>query len=445
MSLLDRIDEERERRAYPPRDVPADYGRGHDDSMFSPPEYGDYIATSSQIYSVAQLRARLVSSVMPRFYRGRGPDKLEVAESDPAVALLRYVNPHWTWTRLARMDELSRCLWGETFWAVERDGRTPREIWWLKPTRVRPLVHANDYIAGYTYEPLNGGKPLVFRADEIVWQRYPNPIDEFSALSPLAAARQGADTGSAMMRSNKKLFDNGLHIGGLVVPDTGKVTFSSEQAKELEALLDNRFKGPDKAHRWAVLRYEAQFRPMNITPKDAQFSAGLNLTLRDVCNAFGVPSPMLNDMEHATLANAREFERFLWTNALVPDLTLMADEIAEQYLPKFAATRSAPDHVAFDFSTVAALQESQSEAWSREYEALEQGAMTINEWRKSKGWPPVPWGDVWWAPVNKSPVDNSSLKPAPETPAAGKSYEPVRSVLNPHSVERVLASLNGRH
>lgn len=440
MSLLERIAAERGRRSYPPREVPWNDGRGHDDSEFSPAEYGDYLATSSQVFAAAQLRARLVSSVVPRFYRGRGSKRIEADESDPSVALLRYVNPFWTWERLARMDELSRCLWGETFWAVERYGPKPAEIWWLKPTNVRPLTHAKDYIAGFAYQPTIGGKPIVFRADEVVWQRYPNPIDEFSALAPLAAARLAADTGKAMMRSNKRLFDNGLHIGGLVVPDTGKVTFSSEQARELEQLLDARFKGAEKAHRWAVLRYEAQFRPMNITPKDAQFTAGLNMTLRDVCNAYGIPAPMLNDMEHATLANAREYERFLWTNALVPDLALMAGEIAEQYLPMFPGQRL--DHVAFDFSTVAALQESQSEAWSREYEALEQGAITINEWRESKGLPPVPWGDVWWSPVNKQPVSDAALKP--EAPPA-KSYEPVRSALNPHSVERLLASLNGRH
>ena len=418
MGLLERLDRVRgaPQAAFPVRDVPFDGPAGHDDSTFSPEKYGQYLATSSQIYAAAQLRARLVSSLHPGLFLGRGASKLAADPKHPAVALLRNVNPFWTWSRLARMDELSRSLWGETYWAIEPGPRgVPAEIWWLKPTRVAPIVHPTRYLSGFAYQPAAGGPPLMFEPTEIVWQRYPNPLDEFSAMSPLAAARLAADTGSAMMQSNQQLFKRGLQLGGVVVPDTNRVTFSAEQADDLQRQLEKRFTGSEKAHRWAVLRYEAQFRPMSITPKDAEFTAGLNMTLRDVCNAYGIPSPMLNDMEHATLANAREFERFLWSNALVPDLGLMADELAEQYLPRFARTPGAPDHVEFDFSKVPALQESATEAWTREYQALEVGAMTINEWRANHGMPPVEWGEVWWAPVNKSPVDGSGSRPQGDT------------------------------
>jgi hypothetical protein len=43
--------------------------------------------------------------------------------------------------------------------------------------------------------------------------------------------------------------------------------------------------------------------------------------------------------------------------------------------------------------------------WTRERQQIDGGSLLINEWRKSKGMPSVPWGDVWWAPVNKAPVD----------------------------------------
>lgn len=395
--------------------LPTDRIQGHDDSLFSPESYGSYLVTSAEIFGVVSLRARLMSGLHLQLFRGYGPSRKEIT-TGPAVDLLRKVNPFWTAARLARMDELAMCLWGETYWAVERgpDGM-PTEIWWLKPSRVRPVPHESGYLSGFLYEPVLGGKPIPFTADEIVWFRYPNPLDEFSALSPLAAARLAADTGHAMMTANRKLFDNGMMAGGLIVPTTDKVVFSAEQAGELENLLDKRWTGADKAHRWSVLRFEAQLKELGVSARDAEFLGGLNLSLRQVCNAYGVPSPLLNDMEHATLANVRELLTAVWSLTLVPDSQLKSAEITEQLLPMFPSQRR-PDFAEYDYTRVPELQEAASEVWARERQAIESGRKTINEVRLQAGEPPVPWGDVWWCPVNKFAVSAEDSAPGSDGP-----------------------------
>lgn len=421
---------------------------GHQ-SEFSPEEYGDYLATSNEIYSAANLRARLMSGLQLGCFNGRGSDKAEIS-SGPVVDLLRYVNPHWTLPRLHRMDELSMCVWGQSFWAVEKDGGIPREIWWMKPSRVRPVPDAQGYLKEFLYEPIHGGQVISFLPDEVVWFRYPNPIDEFAPLSPLAAARLAADTGKAMMKSNGELFSDGLQLAGLVVPSTDKVSFSEPQAQELEHLLSRRWSGKDKRHKWAVLRYEAQFKQLGVTPKDAEFVDGLNLTLRQVGNAYGIPSPLLNDMEHATLSNAREYQQILWAHALVPDADLRAAEIEEQLLPMFGRGRGGGvDHVEWDYSKVPALQEAATEVWDRERGQLEVGAITVNEWRKSHGMPSVPWGDVWWGPVNKSAVTDAESTPQGDTspttlpPAPAPPAEPAQKGVDDTARALILSAFNG--
>lgn len=381
---------------------------GHRDE-FGPPEYGDYIATSNDIYSVINLRAKHMGSLPLNTFRGRDEEKIHVTEG-PLADLLRKVNPFWTFQRLMRMTEMSMGLWGEGFWAVERGGgllRQPRELWWLKSPRVHPVPSADGYIAGFLYDGSNG-EQIPFRPDEIIWFRYPNPLDEFAGLSPLAPARLSADAANGMMKSNKNLFTQGMQMGGVVVPAKDKVTFSAEQAEDLEHKLEKRFKGVDKAHRWGVLRYEAQFLPMAISPKDAQFVEGMNVTFRQVCRTYGVPSPLLYDLEHATLANLRELQQELWQDTLVPEAQFYAADLEEQLLPMFRVGRGAPrqpDHVEWDFSHVPALQESSTNVWDRERQAIEAGALTINEWRKKHGLPPVSWGDTWYAPMQKAPVE----------------------------------------
>jgi HK97 family phage portal protein len=434
VGLLEELQQERARRTSPAlawpvgkAAVPFDGELGHDDSRFSPEMYGDYLVTSNEVFSAVMLRARLMAGLELVLYKGRPEEKARV-DAGPARELLDHINPFWTWRRLARMDELCMGLWGETVWAVERDGAgIPREVWWLKPSQVAPVVHPTKYLEGWIYQPTVAEAPIVFRADEVVWFRYPNPLDEFSALAPLAAARLAADTGRSMMASNAKLFEQGLQLGGLIVPDTDKVMFSPDQARELEGDLERRFKGVDRAHKWAVLRYEAQFRALGVSPKDAEFIDGLGVTLRQVCNAYGIPAPLLNDMEHATLSNAREYERLLWAHALVPDSEERAAEVAEQLLPMFGrgrlASAAGADHAAFDYTRVPALQEAASAVWDRERQAMDSGALTINEWRKRQGLPEVAWGDVWWAPVNKQAVDSPDT-PRPEPAPASSSSSP---------------------
>jgi HK97 family phage portal protein len=455
VGLLEKIREYRERKFPPGIAGLPNFGFGDyfgHEGEHSVAEYGDFLATSNEIFSAATLRARLMSGLNLQLYRGRGQKKQLANESAPSQ-LLRYINPFFTPKRLARMDELSMCLWGETFWAIERDDfGKPSEIWWLKPTQVRPVLHPEKYIEYFLYEPIDGSQPLKFWPHEIVWFRYPNPLDEFTAISPVVAARLPAESASAMMKSNKNMFVNGLKIGGIITP-TDKVTFTEKQAEDIELALETRAKGVDKAHKWLILRYDAQLQSLNVSPKDAEFLGGLKISLKQIANAYGIPVALLNDMEHATLTNSREYQSIMWTNALKPDAELKAEEIEEQFLPMF---RDRVDHCLYDFTEVEALQEAKSESWQRERQAIDIGRYTINEIRARNGEPPVPWGDVWWAPVNKFAVSDENSEP-PSTPQPeeddtdpetkkGETDEPVKPEVSEDDTRALVKSLdfNGR-
>ncbi len=420
MGIVDRVERRHRELNNPVADdlaMISDRVMGHDPLRFMHPdsdEFLDKIATSDDVYSVINLRARLMSRLPIKLYRGTGSRRKEVTDG-PAYDLVNRVNPFWTRKRLARMDELSMCMWGESFWAIETNELgVPMEIWWMKPSRVRVVPDKDNYIKGYLYFPMNGGPAIPFFPQEVKWFRYPNPFDEFSPLSPLKAAQRPAETGAAMLDSNHNLFEQGLQIGGFVIPAKDKVKFTKPQADDLEEFLDTRFRGPKNAHRWAVMRFEAQFKEAQVSPKDAEFSEGMNITLRRVCNVYGVPSPLLNDLEHATLANVGELHTILWEDGLVPDIELRQEEITEQLLPMFPGR---PLHAEFDLTRVAALQEATTSVWDRQRQQIDIGTITINEWRETQGMPPVPWGDAWWAPVNKSAVSGKE-KPAPALPPA---------------------------
>lgn len=382
-----------------------DRAYGHDVETFSPPSYGEYIATSNAVYTCASQRAQFLASLPLRLYR-RGRDGVTEVNQGRAVELLSRVNPFWTFSRLMEMTELSLCLWGQAFWFLERgqSGRQPpREIWWGRPDRVRVIPDPTEYIGGYLYYPQHSAEPIRYQPGEVIWLRYANPLDEYAPLSPLAAARLAADYASAAMKSNRALFEQGLQMGGIVVPKAGQV-LSQEQAQAIEESLSRRFKGADKAHRWGVFRLEVEMKPMGITPKDAEFLDGLKFSLEEVCRAYKWPLDLVGGQR--TYENVDAAMKAAWINAILPEARFIATEITEQLLPMFPGDA---DYAEFDVSDIHVLQDDQESQWRRAEGQIRLGALLINEWREQNGLEPVPWGDAWWAPMTVAPVRGEAV------------------------------------
>jgi HK97 family phage portal protein len=366
-------------------------GQRHDDATYSPAEYGSYLTTSNPIYTCATIRADALGTLKFVAFNEDEDGRREKVGRSEVTSLLRKVNPFWTMNRLLVMTELSMCIWGRCYWAVERGGSTmgkPSEIWWLKPSKVSVVPHAVKYIEKFEYGVAGENQPLVFLPHEVVWFRFPNPLDEFGALSPVSAARLGADVASAAGKSNWQLFRQGYQMGGVVSPKAGRY-FTPEQATDLEKDLDRRFRGVDRAHRWGVLRYEMELKEMGVTPKDAEFLGALQWGLEEACRAYKVPLDMVGGQR--TYENVRASDRAFWMRAMWPEAEFIGSEVTEQLLPMFGA--GAPDLVALDLSHVPALQEEEGEQWKREMGQLQMKVITINEWRESKGLEPVDWGE----------------------------------------------------
>lgn len=366
---------------------PQDGWYGHDKGQWQLEEYGDYIATSDAVYSVLSFRADMLAT-RSKHFRGF-LDGEDVTESSTLVKLLRYVNDFWTLSRLLIMTEYAWGLWGEAFWFLNRGVSRrlpPQEIWWAKPTQVFVFPDPKTYVGYYEFETANGER-IRYERDEVLWMPLPNPNDEFAGLSNLAAARLAADVRSAAWKSNRNLFSNGMQMGGVVFPNQDEI-WTVEQAQALERKLAARFQGVDKAHKWAVFRNKVELAQAGVTPHDAQFVESLTMTYEDVIRAFRMPLDLFGGQR--TYNNLESAERFAWVFGIMPRSDFLTDELTEKLAPLFTDT----DEVKISYDDVAALQQAKSEEWERSRGQLQEGVITINEWRAENGLEVVPWGDV---------------------------------------------------
>ena len=415
---IDRLLERTRRREVPvPIIAPWQEAQPYSLEQVAPDQYGDYLATSNDVYSCAWLRAKNLAKLPVKVK----DTAAEVQETGPLVDLLARPNPHWTRRRLIVFTELCMAVWGRGVILVDRGQNAspnapPRELWPVKPTLVKPIPHPTEYLSGYAYTPPGGGAPIPLAVSEVIEMVYPNPADLYAPLPPMAAVRLAAEVASESMKANRDLFRQGMMVGGFVMPPDATTSYTTEQARELEEMIAHRFSGRQQAHRWQVLRYFLNLKDMAVTPKDAEWVNGANLTFRQVCRGMGVPPPLVGDAEYATLANLTVYERALWEHTLEFESGFIADELTRQLVPAFPGVSA----IEFDLGAVVALQEDEQTRWNRQKEQIDRGTLLINEWRHAEGMEPVPWGDAWWAPLGVAPVSGAEPAPSPAPPPSAE-------------------------
>ncbi|MCH8205969.1 MAG: phage portal protein, partial [Chloroflexi bacterium] len=307
----------------------------------------------------------------------------------PVQRLLDSPNPFWTRGDLWRATETYLGLWGSAYWGLERDavGRVA-EIWPLRPDRMRVVPDSERYIKGFVYVGM-GQQLIPYVPEDVLWMRYFNPLEEHAGLSPIAPLRLSADMGLDALRANRNSLTNESTPGLFI--ETGE-TPTDDEVKEFYDRWELRFRGVDKARRPVLLSGGMKASNMGFSPRDMEYVQSLRWSLEDVARVYGVPKPMMGDLERITFSNFQTARKVFWEDTIVPQLTFYQDALQQGLLPNLGLD-TAGLFVEFDLGAVEALQESENDRANRLQGYVKAGVMTINEVRRELNLPPVEWGD----------------------------------------------------
>lgn len=351
-------------------------------------DYGDYYAGSTPVYAAIRVRAEALARPPVVVYRRvEGGGRLAVGAGHPAQQLLERVNRWYTRADLWRATEIYLNLWGSAFWMLDRDGEGRAEIWPLRPDRVSIVPDRERYIRGFVYQGREGRMAL--GADEVVWFRYFNPLEEYAGLSPVAPARLAVDMGQDGLRFNRNFLRNSAQ------PDFVLLTneyMNDGEVDDFYRRWEARFRGPERARRPAVASFVRDIKTLGLSHREMDFIQGLRWSLEEVSRAYGVPRPLLSDLERATFSNVNAAERFFWRNTMVPEMGFLSQQVTRSLFPLLGYGDL---ELEFDLTAIEALAEDENARAAREAQLLDRGVLTINEVRQSRGLGPVPWGDGW--------------------------------------------------
>ena len=387
---------------------------------WSPTKYAEYYIRSSTVFAAIRKRAQAVIRPPLLVYQGDpNGDKKAVGTNHPFQQLLDRANPHWSRTDLWRGTSTYKDIWGSAFWALAGPTLSgpPTEMFLIRSDFTRVLSSPTDYITGYEYRPL-GLPKTTFRADEVIWFRDINPLQEFAGLSRVAVARLPVDMALEATRYNRSVFKNGPMIDNVAF--MAKETMTEGEITDTVNRLKERYSGSDKARTPLVLG-DMEAKNLGLSAKDMEWIASLRWSLEEVARVFSVPKILLEDLERSTYENFSSAERVFWRE-IASELQGYEGTINEMLAPQFGEGL----FVEFDLSKIEALQPNINDMYSRLTGAVAGGLLTPNEAREDIGLDPVPEGDVLLVPAGLVPLGllTSSQEDEPADPVPNPDLPP---------------------
>ena len=326
---------------------------------------GGYYRSSVPVYRAVKLRSDAVARARLKVYRLDSDDELEwVGEDDPVQRLLDRVNQDWTRSRMWRAVETYLCLWGQSFrWVNRAESLDPAmwEIWPLRPDKVKVVAGKDGAIAGYIHDPQ--GSRFAMLPDEVIWDRYFNPLDHHKGQSPLLAGLSSVKMQLEMLEFNSQLFKNGVLVSNLAF-FLDALTDDTDIALFHERIAD-RYSGTENAQRPLVVKGPGSVQNLGISNRDMEFIQGIQLAKEHVADIYGVPEEMYAGAQHPTFSNREAAIKDFYANTVTQEWDLLASEMQEQFVPMLP--RAYRDVILrFDTEEIAEMQESLTDRSNRE-------------------------------------------------------------------------------
>jgi len=395
--------------------VPGMTSRPGTPSMPQSAKYNDFARAMEQAIwlsmSVSVLAQKAADLPLKVYRPGRGGEREDLGPDHPLLQLLCTPNPVHPGMLFDEMIYSYILLGGAApIYVAASRGGGPGELWPLRPDQVWVYPSATQWIDHYEHRV--GTTITRYAPEEIILLRTAHPQQEYFGLAPVQPL-EGVVALDLMARTwNMATFQN--HAGSAGVWSTDDPMMTADQAREIEAHIDEKFKGPANAGRSLVAWGGMRFTQAGTTARDMEYSALLDRVRDTQTSGLHVPPIMAGRTENASYDNATTQIKLFYANG-VKRLTNTSDAgynhaLAPKPLGWPRSILSKPYQgliVETDFSGVPELQEDQEKLERIRDLKLRNWTSTINEIRAERGEGPVSWGDEAWGSMSNVPLGTS--------------------------------------
>ena len=339
-----------------------------------------------------------VASVRLGIYRG----ETELNEH-PLAALLRRPNPLQSYGDYVRAKVGFLLLAGNGYEERVTIGGKPRELYQLRPDRMKIIPSSNGVPSGYEYS-VNQQK-VTFPMDprtlacDVRHLKLFNPLHDWYGMSPIEAGAYAIDQNTEAMKHMQALLQNSARPSGALTVKDGQ-TLADEQFNRLKTQIEEQYSGSANAGRPMLLEGGLDWKQMGLSPTDMGIIETKYASARDIALAFGVPPLLLGIKGDNTFANYAEARLAFWEDTVLPLLEMILTDWSTWLAQPFGV------EVRADVDAIPAIAEKRLQLWKMADASTD---LTINERRQIKGYGPVDGGDVVLVPSSQIPLADAIL------------------------------------
>jgi HK97 family phage portal protein len=382
---------------------------GRDYAAFADEGYAKNVTAYAAINKIADA----ASSVKFNIFRGK-----QELEAHPILDLLARPNPMQSGPDYMAVKVGYYMIAGNGYEERVTIGGTVRELYQLRPDRMKVIPGANGFPIAFEYKV--AGRCVRFDIDptsmdsDIRHMKSFNPLNDWYGQSAIEAGAYAVDQNNEAMKWMQALLQNSARPSGALTTKDDK-DLSDDQFHRLKAQIDDQYTGSRNAGRPMLLEGGLKWEQMGMSPIDMQIIETKYSSARDVALALGVPPQLIGIPGDNTYANYAEARLAFWEDTVIPLVELIAADW-NAWLAKPQGVELRPD-----YDQIPAIAEKRKVMWDMADKATD---LTINERRAMKGYEPIDGGDVLLVQSSGIPLSMASEPMAPPLqidPAAMKA------------------------
>jgi len=287
--------------------------------------------------------------------------------------------------------------WGNGISIIDnRQSGIPKALLPVHPSTVK-AKYSDGRIFYQVSDEMLGIKGTFFSEEILHYKMF--STNGYWGKSPITVARENIGLGLAAEKYGASFFQKGGNLKA-VIETEGHM--SDTEFKAWKKRWDAFYSGAAGDHSTPVMEYGLKYKPLGVSPEDAQFILTRIFQLQEVARIFNVPPHLIAELSKATFSNIEHLDIQFVKYTLRPLLRRQEMELEEKLLtPKERGT------IRIRFNLDGLLRGDLAAVTNHVKEMVNGGVMTPNEGRSLLNLNPLEGCDVIRVPANIVGKDNT--------------------------------------
>ena len=351
----------------------------------------DKALTLTAVWCAIRLLSESVSSLPCSVYTKQpNGDKLEDSKNR-IYDLIKYrPNNYQNKITFFEYIMMSICTDGNSYVQIVRDGSgRPSQLIPISPDTVDVVINDGELF----YKIVSVG--ILDSADVLHFKTLTD--DGINGISPIDQCKKALSWGLNVEEFGDTFFKNGAKPSSVLSTDRAL----SEQAIErLKNSFKNTYSQLKNSNSTIILEEGLNFKPISISPEQAQFLASRKFSIEEVARCWNIPPHMLKDLSKSSFNNIEMQSQEFVTYTLMPYITRIENEMNYKL---FRTNEVGKTFIEFNVNALLRGDvKSRNEAYKT---AITNGYMSINEVRQKENLNSIEGGDKHFMQMNMTTIE----------------------------------------